>query len=318
MEVDGQFTDGITRVSYKRKLQTEETGNDKIYKTDGPQQIVWSVGPLNTNNEAAKHDSDGRITAPKPINFGRETANNCPAFTTGIRVEKPDFLPHHLYGSNGRTVFEAEIGQSGSEQGYLALTGNPSWGIAWYINGTLIPELHLMRGTTYTFRVAGGDDIQNGAQYHPLYLTSSPDGGFSATQDANETIYQGQVDGENVDFATGVYCEWKLTEQSIAAAANGAVASCFEEYKMDLYLSCNEDQPYTEYTFTPDSDTPDLLYYQCYTHKNLGWRIHVYDEDKFPTEELVAEDCTTADNSAQAPAIGLALLMVTYVLSFLI
>lgn len=64
----------------------------------------------------------------------------------------------------------------------LFITGNPSWGIAWYINGTLIPELHLMRGTTYTFRVAGGDDIQNGAQYHPLYLTSSPDGGFSATQ----------------------------------------------------------------------------------------------------------------------------------------
>lgn len=63
-------------------------------------------------------------------------------------------------------------------------------------------------------------------------------------------------------ITAGVYCEWKLTEQSIAAAANGAVASCFEEYKMDLYLSCNEDQPYTEYTFTPDSDTPDLLYYQ--------------------------------------------------------
>ena len=39
-----------------------EIDNDKVYKTDGPQQIVWSIGPLNTNDEAGKHYSDGRIT----------------------------------------------------------------------------------------------------------------------------------------------------------------------------------------------------------------------------------------------------------------
>ena len=39
-----------------------------------------------------------------------------------------------------------------------------------------------MRGTTYTFRVAGGEDPNNGAQYHPFYFTSSSEGGFSKTQ----------------------------------------------------------------------------------------------------------------------------------------
>ena len=63
------------------------------------------------------------ITAANPIDFGRTVLNNCPAFSTGAKVEKPDFKPHHLYGNNGRTTFTAEIGQSGSEQGYLALTG---------------------------------------------------------------------------------------------------------------------------------------------------------------------------------------------------
>lgn len=64
----------------------------------------------------------------------------------------------------------------------LYFTGIPSWGIAWYINGTLIPELHLMRGTTYTFHVAGGDDPNNGAKYHPFYFTSDAEGGASKTQ----------------------------------------------------------------------------------------------------------------------------------------
>ena len=32
------------------------------------------------------------------------------------------------------------------------------WGIAWYINGLLIPEIYVVRGKTYTFVVEGGDD----------------------------------------------------------------------------------------------------------------------------------------------------------------
>ena len=69
----------------------------------------------------------------------------------------------------------------GTQANYI-LIGNPSWGIAWYVNGTLIPELHLKRGVAYTFLVAGGTDPTQGAKYHPLYFTDSVDGGQQQTK----------------------------------------------------------------------------------------------------------------------------------------
>ncbi len=40
----------------------------------------------------------------------------------------------------------------------MEILGNPSIGLAWYIEGYLAPELYLRRGLTYTFRVEGGND----------------------------------------------------------------------------------------------------------------------------------------------------------------
>ena len=56
-------------------------------------------------------------------------------------------------------------------------TGQAGWGIAWYINGTLIPELIVERNKTYTFIVEGGTDPNNLAVYHPFYITNSTGGG---------------------------------------------------------------------------------------------------------------------------------------------
>jgi len=36
-------------------------------------------------------------------------------------------------------------------------SGEVSWGIAWYINDILIPEIYVERGETYTFLVEGGE-----------------------------------------------------------------------------------------------------------------------------------------------------------------
>ena len=57
------------------------------------------------------------------------------------------------------------------------LTGRPGWGIAWFINGTIIPELVVERGRTYTFLVYGGANPIDGSNYHPFYITNSPSGG---------------------------------------------------------------------------------------------------------------------------------------------
>ena len=60
---------------------------------------------------------------------------------------------------------------------HLHATGQAGWGIAWYINGTLIPELIVERNKTYTFIVEGGTDPNNLAVYHPFYITDSIGGG---------------------------------------------------------------------------------------------------------------------------------------------
>ncbi|KAJ3230977.1 hypothetical protein HDU78_007973 [Chytriomyces hyalinus] len=36
----------------------------------------------------------------------------------------------------------------------------------------------------------------------------------------------------------------------------------------------SNEKPY-QFTWTPDAKTPDSLYYQCYTHQKLGWKIQV-------------------------------------------
>lgn len=50
-----------------------------------------------------------------------------------------------------------------------------------------------------------------------------------------------------------------------------------------------EEEPYF-LTWTPDSTTPDTLYYQCDIHQKLGWQIHVFD-----TEEEAAMDAEGAN-----------------------
>ena len=71
-----------------------------------------------------------------------------------------------------------QIGPTGGDNGYSAITGHVGWGIAWYINGLLIPEIYVVRGKTYTFVVEGGDDKEFPAGYHPFYITDDKEGGY--------------------------------------------------------------------------------------------------------------------------------------------
>lgn len=65
-------------------------------------------------------------------------------------------------------------------------SGHPSWGIAWYINDLLIPEIYVERGKTYTFVVEGGDDRTNPAKFHPFYISDSPEGGFGQKKEEDQ------------------------------------------------------------------------------------------------------------------------------------
>lgn len=61
---------------------------------------------------------------------------------------------------------------------YVLCAGHVGWGISWYINGLLIPELVVVRGRRYTFVTEGGSDPAAPARYHPFYITNDPVGGY--------------------------------------------------------------------------------------------------------------------------------------------
>ena len=114
------------------------------------------------------------------------------------------------------TTFIASIGPTGNERGYMSITGTynnlilchflqwnviiilhmciilytgrAGWGIAWYLNGILIPELVVRRGNTYTFSVEGGNNPTNTGSYHPFYITNSRNGGRLLNTESQQAV----------------------------------------------------------------------------------------------------------------------------------
>jgi hypothetical protein len=179
-------------------------------------------------------------------------------------------------------------------------------GIAWYINDLLIPVITMRRGTTYTFKVSGGDDDQSPSEYHPLYLTTSIAGGFSQlspSERLSELILAGleitkQDFNGTYDFnvqAAGPMCAYEST-----AATDQALDGTFGEYFATLDTSCaNNDSIINDaatLTFTPTKDTPDTIFYQCATHRNLGWKIRVVDADPLAPATEAVSDADLATN----------------------
>ena len=84
--------------------------------------------------------------------------------------------------------------------------GTQSWGITYWINGELAPILELNAGTEYTFNVRAGNNPDNSAEEHPLYITTSRLGGYkqlTADERKEETVFAGV--GDNGEATAGVY-----------------------------------------------------------------------------------------------------------------
>ncbi len=134
-------------------------------------------------------------------------------------------------------------------------------------------------GKTYTFIVEGGNDKNNSARRHPLYLTDDPEGGFDYKSDderQSEQIFGGvgiTPDGTILPTAEGRLCEWKIDTSRRDRPEN---YENYFDFQRTLNLDCQTGNSGI-LRFTPDKNTPDLIYYQCYTHRNLGWKIHIID-----------------------------------------
>ncbi|XP_055676424.1 protein Skeletor, isoforms B/C isoform X2 [Lutzomyia longipalpis] len=283
--ISGERKNGVTRVRYTRPLQTNEPINDRAIPLDREISVIGAIGPLNSGKEANAHLHNGMDATVDDIqiNFSLKNDHSCVASIYDLKEEstlKP--WPQMTIIGDENNVINAKIGPTGGKRGYTAITGNPSWGIAWFLNDMLIPELTVERGKTYTFVVEGGDEPAQPARYHPLYICDSSEGGYgqlSSAEQQRQKVYAGvETDAEGYKFPTGVgrYCEWK--HKTVDKSAESA---SFEDYMKTLRLECEDGKP-GYLNWTVEMDTPDLVYYQCYTHKNLGWKIHVVDPGKLP------------------------------------
>ncbi|RWS18107.1 protein Skeletor: isoforms B/C-like protein [Leptotrombidium deliense] len=72
----------------------------------------------------------------------------------------------------------------------------------------------------------------------------------------------------DVHQAIGRYCEWKHA----SGVDQASKVSSVEEYKKTLKLVCDDGVPGT-FHWMPDEHTPSVVYYQCFTHRNLGRKI---------------------------------------------
>ncbi|KAH7981787.1 hypothetical protein HPB52_001097 [Rhipicephalus sanguineus] len=282
--LDAAVLNGYHMVTFRRPQAAQDPNYDQHIYSDGPQAVMWAVGPVNDHSDASYHSvhSQGDVF----LDFARQPAWNCPApdddamegnsAGDGSAVAEDTWkIPPVVCPADG--VFQMQIGPAGGRKGYQAVTGQVGWGIAWYVNGVLIPELWVQRGKTYTFMVEGGNDPENTAKNHPLYITSDPGGGYehkSVAERKVERVYAGVArhkNGRPYPTAVGRLCEWQLPLGEQPDEYNS-----FEQFRQRLQLQCQAGSP-AYLRWTPDRNTPDLVYYQCYTHRHLGWKIHVVD-----------------------------------------
>ncbi|XP_053619492.1 protein Skeletor, isoforms B/C isoform X2 [Plodia interpunctella] len=316
--VSGNQKNGITTITYRRPLIATEPSKDKEVLTSRSQSVIAAFGPLNSKFEANAHSFMDTTRSDVQIDFGAQNDNTCIGLAELDSAAPPAWPPRVI---SGTTNFTARIGPAGGVRGYTPITdnditngfltyGHPSWGIAWYINDQLIPELYVERGKTYTFHVEGGDDRTNPAKFHPLYISDSGEGGFGQKLEAErkrQRVFAGVAfDNEGYPYPTaaGRYCEWthKTIDQS-------SVSATFEDYMTTLQLECNTGEP-AVLNWTVAHETPDLVYYQCYSHNNLGWKIHVVD----PGTPVPQTGDRISINSATTLAVSLALTAITALL----
>ncbi|XP_073818212.1 protein Skeletor, isoforms B/C [Musca autumnalis] len=276
--LSGDRKNGVTSIRYRRLLQTNEPIYDMPIPTDRDVSVIAAIGPLNARKEANSHTHTGNdhVVDDVRINFSSRSDNTCKLSLFTVKDESGP-TPWPTRKLSNVNSFTARIGPTGGKRGYTPITGIPSWGIAWYINDLLIPEITVERGKTYEFIVEGGDISAQPARYHPFYISDSPEGGIgqkTGVELSKQKVYAGvefDEDGNPIPTAAGRYCEW--VHNTIDRSAE---TETFEEYMKTLTLVCEEGEP-GYLNWTVPMDAPSTLYYQCFTHNNLGWKINVVD-----------------------------------------
>ncbi|XP_029163979.1 protein Skeletor, isoforms B/C isoform X2 [Nylanderia fulva] len=305
--LNAAMVNGYSIVTYQRPLKASDE-LDRPILTNRSQAVIWAIGPLNERQEVSFHSR--YLKTDRFIEFSRPPVWNCPmpdqeqtstygeteSDTHALQVVSASHRPPRLPATPAPAptndaweippiqchepddgVFYAQLGPTGGKHGYPAITGHVGWGICWYINGLLIPEINVIRGKRYTFVVEGGSDSEVPARYHPFYITDDPIGGYqhkTAEEKAKVKIFAGvrRQRGKVIPTGTGRLCNWVHDQNQ--PEADDFVS--FGAYQRTLTLECDHGEPGIV-EWTPDENTPDTVYYQCFTHRYLGWKINVLD-----------------------------------------
>ena len=247
--------------------------------------ISWALGPLDEGTRLprfhaspADYPSGGRDTF---IELGRTPADECDSALVPTAGGGPaaEVTAWSRPAITDTTDFNVVIGPSGGPHGYAAIhAGAAAWGIAYYINDLLVPVLVVERGKTYRFNTLTGDNPAVSASYHPVYISDSANGGFflgSPEEQAAERVFAGITRRTNGTFAPEV--ESPICTLSVTGETDPETD--FPDYFNTLTNSCSESTPEPGVlSWTVAEDTPDTVYYGCTEHRNLGFRIAVFDE----------------------------------------
>lgn len=271
--------DGITIITYRRNLLNTEDSGDKVFYQEGDTYLIWAVGKYNTYKQPTYHRLV--LRGDFKLELGRKPGvKNCQPFTRDrYKVTEKSWGPLKIQDPQV-TTFTVRVGIPGGQKGYAGITGRSSPGVAWYINGLLSPELYLRRNRRYTFLVEGGNDPYNARFYHPFYITDDSHGGYGKY---NEEERQGKRVYAGVEFdrrgrphpsAAGRLCSW-IHNASHRYSVDDYPT--FPKFRNSLKLQCSEGDPST-LQWTPNASVPELLYYQSYAQRDMGWKIHIVDD----------------------------------------
>jgi hypothetical protein len=145
----------------------------------------------------------------------------------------------------------------------------------------MTPVLYVKRGRTYTFRVEGGNNPHNAYVYHPLYISNEPHGGYIKYKEEERKRFHvyGGIDldrkGRPTPNAVGRLCLWDYPPKSDPRKSDNF--NSFIQFRYTLNYTCEKGKP-ALLEWTPNASTPDIVYYQSYTQRNMGGKIVVLDD----------------------------------------
>jgi hypothetical protein len=290
----------VTNFVFTRPLKASDSMRD--ISLDQEVNIFGAIGKMNPKQATGanavsytqifKHDPGDKTSSSASLKFNAKSTSTkeCKPEDDVTGKEKSTSTKYEAWAPaciEKTNKFVAEIGWTGGEKGYKGITGSNSWGISWWLNEKLIPEICLEKGETYTFEVFGGNDPTTGALYHPFYITDDKAGGYGQKNKEERDkakVYAGVnlTDKANPKpTAVGKYCEWKSKD----GEDKWMNANSFEEYKKGFKKECSGsgNGGIMKWKVPEDLTSGTTLYYQCYTHNYLGWKIHIIDKgDKCP------------------------------------